>query len=161
VLRSQVEPAGQHAEQTGPAHAIVPAGQLNPRTSQVVGSRLELQRQAPLDDPDGQQVASLFAHGPLTQVHVPAAQMALSWQRLPQRPQLRAFVRVLTHLPPHLTFLPLQPRFPFPFFPLRLANPSCGQSTPRRRPSASPARTWTIRLREGGRTRERERASKR
>ena len=48
----------------------------------------------------GQQVASLVGHAPLTQVHDPAEQMALTWHRLPQLPQWRGLLLVSTHLPP-------------------------------------------------------------
>jgi hypothetical protein len=103
VLVSQVEPAGQHAEQIAPAHRVVPGGQSAPKTSQVVGFRFDEQRQAPLGDAAGQQVAALFGQAPLTQVHVPAEQMALSWQRVPQLPQLRESVIRFTQAPPHDT----------------------------------------------------------
>jgi hypothetical protein len=116
VLVSQVEPAGQHAEQVNPAHRVVPGGQSAPKTSQVVGFRFDEQRQAPLGDAAGQQVAALFGQAPLTQVHVPAEQMALSWQRVPQLPQLRGSLRVLTHFPPHRFLPPLH----FFFRPLLL-----------------------------------------
>jgi hypothetical protein len=97
---SQVEPTGQHAVQVVPEHGVVPAGQSDPKTSQVVGFRFELQRQTPLGDPAGQQVASLFGHAPFTQVHVPALHVALTWHRLPQLPQLRELLLVSTHFPP-------------------------------------------------------------
>jgi hypothetical protein len=98
---SQVEPAGQHAEQVVPAHGVVPAGQAKPTISQVVGSRRELQRQTPLGDPAGQQVAPLIAQVPVTQVHMPALHVPLIWQRFPQLPQLRGSLARSTHPPMH------------------------------------------------------------
>jgi hypothetical protein len=84
VLVSQVDPAGQQAEQIGPSQATVPGGHNSrrPSVSQVPGLVAPVQRQtfgrAALV---GQQVAPLFSQAPRTQVHVPAAQMPLTWHR--------------------------------------------------------------------------------
>ena len=161
MLVSQVEPAGQHAEQVDPAHRVVPAGQLGPRTSQVVGFRFEEQRQAPRGDAAGQQVLSLSGQAPLTHVHVPAEQLALSWQRLPQPPQLRGSLRVLTHFPPHRFLPPLHFFFrPFLllFFLAAASSPVERNESSASSPLASPAR---IPRREGRADRERAKVSKR
>jgi hypothetical protein len=161
VLVSQVEPAGQHAEQVNPAHRVVPGGQSAPKTSQVVGFRFDEQRQAPLGDAAGQQVASLFGQAPLTHVHVPAEQMALSWQRLPQLPQLRGSLQVLTHFPPHRFLLPLHFFFrPFLLLFFLAAAASSGRARLGR--LSTPLRTAArARRREPTAAKDRARASSR
>jgi len=103
VLVSQVVPVGQQDPQRGPGQATVPAGHKSrePAVSQVRGSVAPVQRHASgLAAVVGQQAASAASQTPLTQVHVPAEQTALTWQRLPQLPQLRGSLLVSTQSPP-------------------------------------------------------------
>jgi hypothetical protein len=113
VVRSQVEPAGQQAPQTGPAQATLPAGQLArfPAVSQVRGSVAAVQRQTlGRSAVVGQQVAPLLSHAPRTHWHTPPVQSALSWQRLSQSPQWRGSLRVSTQAPPQHWLEPLPPQ---------------------------------------------------
>jgi hypothetical protein len=53
----------------------------------------------------GQHVAPGIMHVLLTQLQVPAEQLALSWQRVPQLPQLRGSVAVSTQISPQRVVL--------------------------------------------------------
>ena len=81
VLGSQVVPVEQQDPQRGPRQATVPAGHNSrePAVSQVRGSVAPVQRQTLVRAAVvGQQVASAASQRPLTQVHVPAEQTALT-----------------------------------------------------------------------------------
>jgi hypothetical protein len=97
---SQIEPAGQQALQFGPVQGVVPAGQASTKLQVATSVNLAPGAHEQIDASlEGQQDPSGFPHPAFTQVHPPPAHLPLTWQRVPQVPQLRGSVLVSTQTP--------------------------------------------------------------